>query len=230
MKCLKILMFLFNLIFVICGLTILIVGIVVQVQFNSYVAVLGSDLSKAPYVCIAVGLIIFLIAFFGCCGAYKENHCMMMTFATMLTLILILEVVATALAVAYKDDVENVVRDGLKKALPSYNKDSHYRKVFDDIQKDMKCCGVQNYTDWKTENVTSEIPESCCIDVNNCNRSFQVHQGIYPKGCVDALNSWASSHLVTVAGVAGAFCLIELLGILFACCLGRAFNAQYEVV
>jgi hypothetical protein len=26
-----------------------------------------------------VGIIVFVVAFFGCCGAVKENHCMIMT-------------------------------------------------------------------------------------------------------------------------------------------------------
>lgn len=229
MKCLKILMLFFNLLFAVAGLAIFIVGILVQVRFSRYVDVLGSEISKAPYVCIAVGAVIFIIAFFGCCGAWKENHCMMMTFATLMTLILILEVVATALAVVYKDQVKDIVQHGLEDALPSYDTNEAARKAIDAIQKDLKCCGVSNYTDWN-----GTLPESCCYETT-CNRtpsanSKKFPKGVYDQGCLNALGQWCVDHLALLAGVAGALCVVEILGILFACCLARAINSQYEVV
>jgi CD63 antigen len=32
-----------------------------------------------PVLLIVVGVTVFVVAFFGCCGAVKENHCMIMT-------------------------------------------------------------------------------------------------------------------------------------------------------
>jgi CD63 antigen len=32
-----------------------------------------------PVLLVVVGITVFVVAFFGCCGAVKENHCMIMT-------------------------------------------------------------------------------------------------------------------------------------------------------
>lgn len=38
--------------------------------------------SLLPVVIIAVGAFLFLVAFVGCCGACKENYCLMVTVST----------------------------------------------------------------------------------------------------------------------------------------------------
>ena len=54
---------------------------------------------------IIVGVIVFVIGFLGCCGAIKENYCMVTTFAILLGIIFILEIVAGALGFAYRKKV-----------------------------------------------------------------------------------------------------------------------------
>jgi hypothetical protein len=38
---------------------------------------------------LPAGVIIFVVAFFGCCGAWQESSCMIYTYAALLTIILI---------------------------------------------------------------------------------------------------------------------------------------------
>ena len=59
------------------GLVIFIVAIVVQVKFNEYASFFGTNNTAVGL--IIIGAIIMIIAFFGCCGAYKENYCMVLT-------------------------------------------------------------------------------------------------------------------------------------------------------
>lgn len=39
----------------------------------------GDELWSAPAVLMAIGAIVFIIAFLGCCGAIKESSCMVLT-------------------------------------------------------------------------------------------------------------------------------------------------------
>ena len=64
------------------------VGIWVIVDGNIFLQVLGnipnSDvygklIADAAYIFIGAGAVIFLIAFLGCCGAWKKNKCMLIT-------------------------------------------------------------------------------------------------------------------------------------------------------
>jgi CD63 antigen len=52
---------------------------VIQGVYSKYLDFLGNEFLSAPMLFIIVGVVIFLVAFFGCCGAIKENNCMMMT-------------------------------------------------------------------------------------------------------------------------------------------------------
>lgn len=48
----------------------------VQVALHKTFMINDASASGAPIVLIGVGVVIFFIAFFGCCGAWKENYCM----------------------------------------------------------------------------------------------------------------------------------------------------------
>ncbi|EDO28439.1 predicted protein, partial [Nematostella vectensis] len=74
-----------------------------------------------------------VVGFLGCCGAYKENYCMVTTFAVLLAFIFVLEIAAGALAYAYKGKLEGYVRTGLKNGVDHYDK-KEYKKAMDKVQ------------------------------------------------------------------------------------------------
>uniref|UniRef100_A0A8C7SU74 Cd63 antigen n=1 Tax=Oncorhynchus mykiss TaxID=8022 RepID=A0A8C7SU74_ONCMY len=92
MKCVKYLLFFFNFIFWLCGLALVVLGVLVQVALHSTVVINNVSASSAPLVLIVVGVIVFFIAFFGCCGAWKESYCMVTMFSILLGLIIITEI------------------------------------------------------------------------------------------------------------------------------------------
>uniref|UniRef100_A0A8C7FTR3 CD63 antigen n=1 Tax=Oncorhynchus kisutch TaxID=8019 RepID=A0A8C7FTR3_ONCKI len=92
MKCVKYLLFFFNFIFWLCGLTLIVLGVLVQVAVHNTVVINNVSASSAPIVLIVVGVVVFFIAFFGCCGAWKESYCMVTMFSLLLGLIIITEI------------------------------------------------------------------------------------------------------------------------------------------
>ncbi len=50
---------------------------------------LSSDFQSLFLFVLFAGVIIFIVAFFGCCGAWRESSCMVYTYAALLTIILI---------------------------------------------------------------------------------------------------------------------------------------------
>nr|XP_032641488.1 CD63 antigen [Chelonoidis abingdonii] len=85
MKCVKFLVFFFNFLFWLCGVALIVIGILVQIDLNKTLVMSSASASGAPIVIIVVGVVIFFVSFFGCCGASKENYCMVTTFAILLT-------------------------------------------------------------------------------------------------------------------------------------------------
>uniref|UniRef100_A0A3B4BJD3 TSN18 protein n=1 Tax=Periophthalmus magnuspinnatus TaxID=409849 RepID=A0A3B4BJD3_9GOBI len=85
---LKTMMFVFNGVIFLAGVAILGVGIWVQVDSGSLTSVVESipgappgldQLSSVSYVLIAVGAVLLVIGFLGCCGAVRESRCMLLT-------------------------------------------------------------------------------------------------------------------------------------------------------
>lgn len=63
----------------ITGIIILSIGATVQGIYHGYSHFLAEQFFSVPALLIAIGALIFFIAFFGCCGAFKENYCMIIT-------------------------------------------------------------------------------------------------------------------------------------------------------
>jgi len=125
--------------------------------------------SSAPYILIAVAVIVSLIAFFGCCGAIKENKCMLITYFVIMLAIFIAGIVGVVLT--FQGTLEDQIKKPLKDSMDYYKpasdatQDVAYRNVWNEIQHELKCCGVDNASDWSVvEDFPSGFnkPEGCC--------------------------------------------------------------------
>ena len=87
----KTIIMLFNLIFALVGLVLMGFGIYVQIDIDAkdLLNFLVDNYTNTPVFIIILGGIVFVVAFFGCCGAIKENKCMMYTSGFLLFVILI---------------------------------------------------------------------------------------------------------------------------------------------
>ena len=93
------------LLFQLSGLFLIVTGGVVQGAYSQYLDFLGDQFFSTPVFLVIVGCIIFFVAFFGCCGAIKENHCMTLTFSILLGIIFLMEIGAGIAAYRLKSEV-----------------------------------------------------------------------------------------------------------------------------
>jgi len=233
MKCIKVMLFLFNLIFVIAGIGLIATGSYVNVKMDEYYDFFGSDYLGPGILLIVVGVMIFLIAFFGCCGAIKENHCLTMTFAVCLSLIFILEIAGGIAGFVLRDQVEDEVKHVLTDAMKNYKQDGHegVTETWDKLQKEFECCGVNNASDWTDPKMGNQptIVESCCkTPGTNCSTTNP--QEVFTDSCSIKLEDWLKSKVAIIGGVGIGLAFVQVVGIMFACCLARAIKKEYEVV
>ncbi|CAM5168750.1 unnamed protein product [Eretmochelys imbricata] len=235
MRCVKFLVFFFNFLFWLCGIALIVIGIYVQIELNKTLIMSSPSASGAPIVIIVVGVVIFFVSFFGCCGASKENYCMVTTFAILLTCIFLVEIAAAIAGYIFKDKVRTVLQDGLEDAMKKYGNDSLVTQTLDELQRKYSCCGANNYTDWSTiEPFKSNhsVPASCCwanATVPTCYLR-PTPATINVQGCAQSIEAWLKKHIVIVAAVALGIAFFELLGIIFACCLMKGIRSGYEVM
>lgn len=65
--------------FQITGIILIAIGATIHAAYSDYPHFLDDKFLSVPSLLIAIGSIIFFIAFFGCCGAVRENYCMVLT-------------------------------------------------------------------------------------------------------------------------------------------------------
>ncbi|XP_072222579.1 CD63 antigen [Leuresthes tenuis] len=234
MKCVKFLLFFFNLIFWLCGLALIVVGIMVQVSLHSTFMIHDASASGAPIVLIGVGVLIFFIAFFGCCGAWKENYCMVTTFAVLLSLIILAEIGAAIAGYVFRNKLSTIVQDSLTDMIGSYkNGTKEFKASVDKVQEDWKCCGVNSSADWRDfSSDGNTVPDSCCINVTkSCGKGAMLDANkVYQKGCHDTIETFLKKNIQWVIVAALVIAFLQIMGIVFACLLMRGIRSGYEVM
>ncbi|XP_002161461.1 23 kDa integral membrane protein [Hydra vulgaris] len=230
MNVIKYLMFFFNFLFWLSGLALIIVGGIIKNNYGDYFSYADSKFTTAPVFIIAVGVIVFVIGFLGCCGAIKENYCMVMVFSVLLGLIFILEIVAGILGFIYKNKVQEYAVDGLKRAVKEYeNKDEPgASELLDWAQLKFECCGANGPSDYK--NLTKNETCGTTQGVKTCHKNKDCAKKLNNEGCKSKFEQFIKKNLVVVGVIALSIAFIQLLGIVFACYLMKAIKGEYEVV
>ncbi|XP_067226680.1 CD63 antigen [Chanodichthys erythropterus] len=230
-KCVKYLLFFFNFIFWLCGLALIVLGILVQTAIRNTAII--KAYTGSPVVVIIVGVIIFFIAFFGCCGAWKENQCMVTMFAVLLSLIVITEIGAAITGYIYREKVSDLLNERFKVMIAGYNKTEEDRTALDSLQKQLKCCGANSSNDWENFSSTHKsVPDSCCKNVSKgCGTGAMGDASIiYTDGCQPALEKYIKDRILWVAVGALVIAFVQVTGIVLACILSRAIRSGYEVM
>merc|ERR1712032_1523950 len=158
-KCIKYSLFLFNLLFALSGLLLIVVGGVIQGAYSQYLDFLGDQFFNTP---------VFLVAVFGCCGAIKENHCMTTTFAVLMGVIFLMEIGAGIAAYKLKGQVRGLVYANMESGMQNYGEEKYegVTQTWDVLQRELRCCGTQEYMDWVNTTISSgeNVPDSCCLN------------------------------------------------------------------
>jgi len=174
---------------------------------------------------MALGVFFFVLGLVGCIGAFKEQRCVLGVYFTILLIILVGMVVVTALGYEYRMDVEKSVQDGIAEGLKKYGNDSTFTTEVDFMQKNLKCCGMHNHTDWLNtswhmEHPNMSYPESCC-EHGTCNYHpvNGTDHNLYTRGCYHELHDEFMHHLTVIAATAATFAIVLILGMVCACAL-----------
>jgi CD63 antigen len=153
---------------------------------------------------------------------------MVTTFSVLLGIVFLLEIVAGALGFAYKKKVEDKVKDALDKAVDNYftSEQPGAKDLLDWAQQKFECCGRNSSTEYKkTGNIT--CPSG---GVASCYSGDSCTGDLYTEGCQDKFVDFVKHNLAIIGAVAIGIAFIQLLGIIFACCLMKSIKGDYEVV
>ncbi|XP_011181480.1 23 kDa integral membrane protein [Zeugodacus cucurbitae] len=206
----KYLLFLFNLLCSICGILLIVFGILLFSNIHNIDDIAEAvQTQQVPITMIVLGSVILLISFFGCCGAIRESYCMSMTYSVLLFVLMIGQLALVIYMWVEKDRYLTMMGDVVEKAWARRTRKSDY---MDAIQISMECCGKNSYIDYSFQGY---YPPSCCKG-SHCGTD-----NVYRRGCKQAfVDFWdRNSDVIKYAGLVVA--AIEFVGFIFACCLAN---------
>jgi len=237
---LKTALFLVNLLIFLCGVAIVTAGAVAHVYLADYDVFMEGQVVASSIVLIAVGVLVVLVAFLGCCGACVENSCMMKTYGALLLVFFICEIGIGVAAYVYKSDVQDWIKDEMNKTVVDYGKPdfASIKTSWDVIQPSFGCCGVESYKDWKnatTLQARNAVPDSCCKkEEPNCGNGLAtqdkeaVKDKIYTEGCFSEVKDDLKSDIAIVGGAAIGIAVLQLIVSIVAFFLGRRMSQENQ--
>jgi len=186
-------------------------------RYNNFTDVIHSSLLPASII-LAAGIVLFILGLIGCIGALRENKCLMGCYFSLMLLALIGLACGVGLAYMYRGIIDNKLHDAMVDSLKKYPNDTNVAKAIDEMQKELKCCGVDNYTDWKLV-VSTKPPASCC---KNNQSSTCPDTDLYKTGCYSVLRDAFIKHIVALYAVVGSCGFLLLVALMSACFLMRS--------
>ncbi|XP_041832843.1 tetraspanin-9 [Melanotaenia boesemani] len=205
-KCVKYLLFFFNFLFWVSGCIILGVSIYLKVTKD------GNQITNESLpgidLMIAIGVIIMMLGFLGCCGAIRESRCLLLLFFISLLVIFILLLAAGIVGAVEGNKVKDWMTTRLETFLPLSDQPASVQQDLEDLQRELQCCGLlKGKSEWNT------VPASC-----RCNSTATVQcQTTYNETpCLEKIIDLMKNNLQVVLGIAFAIAILLIFGMVLS--------------
>jgi len=219
----KYVLFVFNLIAAVGGIALVVVGSIALKKVGDVKHVFddGDHPGFFPAAIIALGALVFVIAFFGCCGAIRESQCLLNLYSLCLLAIVVLQVLLAVFVFVYNQDIQNAAFKGWDRLWRGSAASALNRQTIDQIQRTLECCGSESYRDYG-----AAVPSSCCPQ----EAQLCTIQTAYNIGCKIQIKEGIQGSAKWIAYLSIAMAIVELVGVIFGCCLSSNIrnSSRYE--
>ncbi|KAH8267076.1 hypothetical protein KR018_001718 [Drosophila ironensis] len=233
----KYVLFIFNILFVICGILLITFGSIMVASIKDFSSV-GETFSvnSVAIIILVLGCLIFLVSFMGCCGAIRENaccltsvgfdnfefilwsyklHCMACIFQYSVVMMVLLLSQLALIIFVWINHVQ--IQESLEKIVKTiWNQHDSDALVMDVLQRSFKCCGQNGFSDY---GAAVNYPASCCDSPSN--GSCLVTQVVTRPGCLKAVDSFWDTNVNIIKYAGLGVTAVELVAFIFACCLAN---------
>ena len=215
------------------GLPVLIVGVWSLVQGTSFfsIAMLPTTLIIVSALLVIVSVVVLLVGiahiiFVRFSGAHREfvqlvKICLIYLFHCSLPIVV---VALGSTADALMPSLSETTQLSANTTFSNYLSDQSVQENFDNVQNNLKCCGVVAFTDYESIFNNLSVPVSCCNTTNplanettcpqivsNAQQSNQTGL-IYSEGCVPQLQSMLQYIVSVVAVVSIMIGMLQFAG------------------
>lgn len=249
-----------NLVFWAVGLAAVVLAIwmLTDQTFLVSIAQEQQNFNAGLYILLVAGIVMLVVSFLGCCGAFRESQCMLVGFFSGLLVVIVAQIAAGVWLYTNSDRLEELVKPSVVNTVKNeYGVIESRTQTVDAFQSGLGCCGATGPADWAGSayanfdpssslsltvssyaNNAYKVPKSCCKvkesaacdEARNLKLAGIVSPVIYNEGCVDKLVEALKSQSCTVIIVAIAIGVLELLGLIFALilCCASGSSERYK--
>ncbi|XP_030233963.1 tetraspanin-18 isoform X1 [Gadus morhua] len=241
LSCMKYLMFIFNFFIFLGGSFLLGVGLWVLLDPMGFREIVAANplLFTGVYIILALGGLLFLLGFLGCCGAIRENKCLLLFFFMLILFIFLTELAAAILAFLFREHLtrEYFTRE-LKRHYQGHNNTDVFTSTWNAIMTTFDCCGVSSPEDFEESlfrliSPRKAVPEACCqrnrflgdvehVSLEQCLSGTMAFR--HNKGCYSAVVDYFETYIYMAGALAIVVLTIELFAMVFAMCLFRGIE------
>ena len=139
-----------------------------------------------------------------------------------LSLLIIFELATFIILLSVRTPARDSYYSGFRETFIEIYSNNHtdLEYAMEDIEREFKCCGAYNVSDYYKRNYT--VPASCHEDQD-------LRKPIFKQGCADAVMNWLWNQFPIIGGVLSAILLIEIFGLVSSIALGIAIShSTYE--
>ncbi|KAH3886052.1 CD82 antigen-like [Dreissena polymorpha] len=249
-KCSRFLLIILNLVFWLIGVVLLGCGLWVVASDSAekkvtewlHMSIDQDTLNAVGYTAVGIGAFMFLIGFAGCCGAIRENAILLGGYIIFMVILLCGELAAIVYVAVERSSIEAQLKVKLLTDVRNYTSLSNKTTALDLLQAKGRCCGVDNFTDYrdnvffKTDKQNSSVPNSCCqsymrgtssipVDRDMCQLEARLGllngSQLFTKGCLNSIRELIDDNSAIWIGVASGILVLELIGVVLAIYLCR---------
>merc|ERR1711874_922273 len=128
-------------------------------------------------------------------------------------------------------DLESKINKKMIAGMENYGKEGYegVTATWDLVQEELHCCGVNNAKEWNTTN-HGQTPDSCCMTfTNGCGKTATTEQ-LWSMGCLTEMKKEFLANIDKIGGTAIGIAVIQLIGVIIACCIGKRMKDSGESV
>ncbi|CAN9513133.1 unnamed protein product [Ophioblennius macclurei] len=210
-----------SLVFWAAGAALAYVGAYVIRSYDSFDSFIQDRYTLVPAaIIIGISVVMFIIGLVGCCSTLRESKIGLTFFFLIIVVIFAAEVTALVFNFMYQDRMNQGLEQSMNTVFNKYGEQEATTAV-DILQKELKCCGVSNYTSWtnttwfKTSNNT--VPVSCCQNTTSCTGRLDQPDLLFQEGCEVKLQNFLHDVLRYAMLVVLGFAIIKFFGMLSVC-------------
>merc|ERR1712106_1197568 len=128
---------------------------------------------NTAYIIVIASCFIIFLSIFGCCAAFKEVKCLLLTYFVFMSLFFIILVIGGILTYIFREQVSNSIQAEMIADIRSYNPDDPEAKVTKawDATQEQVSLSWEMWRYNKVLNPSSQfevVPTSCCMPGQEC--------------------------------------------------------------